>query len=608
MTPMKLPTESQWDQYSALCARLQPLSAPAREAALQALRVTGEADPQVLSLVVVHFALPPDPARSHTGERLGNFTLEEPLGAGGMGVVYRAQQHIGPARRPVAVKLIQPALLLTAGGEEAVDRFLAEIHTLVALHHENIAQIYDGGIYEDPHTHERLPYMAMELVRGGQALTTYARAHALSVPERLALFLRVCRAVQYAHEHRVVHRDLKPANLLVDNDGRPFVIDFGLAQICDAVLPGAHLAASGTPAYMSPEQLSDRFGPVSEKSDTYALGLVLYELLTEQLPYRVTPQMSFEELGQVITEATPPPLHQFGAEYSGELETIVALALAKLPATRPSVVVLRSRLERYVDKQLARPAHARSGNAAVLHDEPQQRDEAQGTQRPYRGVQAADMRPPSMTSAAGLRVLRQWVARYWRPLLSWLAGMFVVLNALQALPLAGVSVPGITGSAWQTGLGLLLFMLARFPRLARRATRVILGPPQPPPALPTLFRGPRPYGREDALPGRQREADDCWRRLRDVPFFILEGESGCGKSSLLNAALLPRAQQEFRVVACRIADDPVGKLRAALLQEPYLPYPAATSSPGGGDRARRPGEGQRSARPPGPTTAAVPVY
>jgi formylglycine-generating enzyme required for sulfatase activity/serine/threonine protein kinase len=548
------------------------LSASEREAALQVLQATGEADSQVLSLVAVHFALPPDPVRSYTGERLGNFTLEEPLGAGGMGVVYRAQQHIGPARRPVAVKLIQPALLLTAE-EESVDRFLTELHTLVTLHHENIAQIYDGGIYEDPHTHERIPYMAMELVRGGQALTAYARSHALSVPERLELFLRVCRAVQYAHEHRVVHRDLKPTNLLVDNDGRPFVIDFGLAQICDAMLPGAHLAASGTPAYMSPEQLSDRFGPISEKSDTYALGLVLYELLTEQLPYRVTPEMSFEELHQVITEAMPAPLHQFGAEYGGELATIVDLALAKSSATRISVVVLRSRLERYLEQQLAKPAHAHSRSVSVLHAEPERWDGQKGPPLSYQSVSALDMRPPSMTPAAGLRLLRQGVARYWRPLLSWLAGTFVVLNGLRALPFAHVSVPGITGSAWQTGLGLLLFMLARFPRLARRATRIILGPPQPPPTLPTLFRGPRPYGREDVLPGRQREVDDCWWRLRDVPFFILEGESGCGKSSLLNAALLPRAQQEFRVVTCRIADDPFGKLRAAFLQEPYHPSP-----------------------------------
>ena len=271
-------------------------------AALQALRATGQEDPQVLSLVVVHFALPPDPDRMRTGERLGNFTLEEPLGAGGMGVVYRAQQHIGPTTRPVAVKLIHPTLLLTAR-DETLARFLAEMHTLVTLQHENIARIYDGGIYEDPRTHEQIPYLAMELVQGGVPLTTYARDYALSWQERLALFVRVCHAVRYAHEHRVVHRDLKPANVLVDSEGRPVVIDFGLAQACDAMLPGAHLAASGTPAYMSPEQVSDALGTITDKSDVYALGLMLYELLTEQYPYVLPRDGSFAQWRQVILEA-----------------------------------------------------------------------------------------------------------------------------------------------------------------------------------------------------------------------------------------------------------------------------------------------------------------
>ena len=163
-----------------------------------------------------------------------------------MGVVYRAQQHLGTATRPVAVKLIHPALLRTAR-EEALTRFLAELHTLVTLQHEGIARIYDGGIYEDPHTHDQLPYLVMELVRGGLPITTYAKDYALSWQERLALFLRVCRAVQYAHEHRVVHRDLKPANILVDPEGRPVVIDFGLACAYDALLPGAHLVPPGRP-------------------------------------------------------------------------------------------------------------------------------------------------------------------------------------------------------------------------------------------------------------------------------------------------------------------------------------------------------------------------
>src|ERR671931_575882 len=105
---MSRPTKSQWAQFDALRSRLWSLSAAEREAELQALRAAEEADPHVLSLVALHFALPPDPARDRTGERLGNFTLEEPLGAGGMGVVYRAQQHLGPAQRPVAVKLIHP--------------------------------------------------------------------------------------------------------------------------------------------------------------------------------------------------------------------------------------------------------------------------------------------------------------------------------------------------------------------------------------------------------------------------------------------------------------------------------------------------------------------
>ena len=212
---MNLPTESQWARYSALCARLRPVPAAERAAALQALRAQGDEDPQVLSLVALHFALPPDPDRVRTGERLGHCTLEEPLGAGGMGVVYRAQQHLGPATRPVAVKLIHPALLRTAR-EEALARFLAEISTLVSWSTKALPGSTTAGIYEDPRTHDQLPYLAMELVRGGLPLTTYARDYALAWPERLALFVRVCRAVQYAHEHRVVHRDLKPANILVD--------------------------------------------------------------------------------------------------------------------------------------------------------------------------------------------------------------------------------------------------------------------------------------------------------------------------------------------------------------------------------------------------------
>src|SRR5712692_7885305 len=315
---MTLPTDSQWARYSVLCAHLRPLPPAARQAQLAAWQGTGAEDPQVLSLVALHYALLPDPDRDRTGERLGPFTLEAPLGAGGMGMVYRAQQHIGLTTRPVAVKLIHPTLLRTVR-EEALARFQAEMGTLVKLEHEGIARIYDGGIGEDPRTHEPLPYLAMELVRGGLPITTYARDYALPWPERLALFVRVCHAVQYAHEHRVVHRDLKPTNSLVDSEGRPVVIDFGLAAAYEALLPGAPLAISGTPAYMSPEQVAAAFGPVSAKSDVYALGLLLYELLTGQRPYVLPPDGALGQWQQIITEAAPPPLRQVDATYGEEL-------------------------------------------------------------------------------------------------------------------------------------------------------------------------------------------------------------------------------------------------------------------------------------------------
>ncbi len=180
----------------------------------------------------------------------------------------------------------------------------------------------------------------------------------------------------------------------------------------------------------------------------------------------------------------------------------------------------------------------------------------------------AAAQPPNVL-ATTLRRLRQRLARSWRRLGSGLAVLVFGAYGVQALDLAEMPIPGGTGRAWSLGLALLLFGLTRFPHLARRITRLILGPVPPPSGLPRLFRGPRPYDADEVLPGRQQECDDCWQMLRLAPFFILEGESGCGKSSLLNAALLPRAQRVMRVIACRLADDPFGRLCAALRQEAY---------------------------------------
>jgi TOMM system kinase/cyclase fusion protein len=211
----------------------------------------------------------------------------------------------------------------------------------------------------------------MELIREGLPITMYAQDYALPWSERLQLFLRVCHAVQYAHEHLIVHRDLKPANILVDREGRPFVIDFGLALACETLLPGLHLA-SGTPAYMSPEQVAPVLGTISDRSDVYALGLILYELLTGQLPYTLPRDGAVAQWRHVILEATPPPLRPYHAAYGGELEAIVSATLTKRPAERLSVAALRARLERYLQ------AHAPARDP-LRHDTHQAQREQTGT-------------------------------------------------------------------------------------------------------------------------------------------------------------------------------------------------------------------------------------
>lgn len=361
---MTIPTDSQLERYSVLWAAIARLPCKQRAAAVQALCDQGAEDPHVLALVRLRALLPPEADRVRTGERIGDIYIDELIGAGGMGVVYRGRLQVlhqqSTITRGVAVKLINPALLQSAR-ETMVATFVAELRALVALEaYEGIPHVYAGDIYTDPSTGEQLPYIAMQLIRGGRPITAYATEHALPVAERLALFLRVCRAVRHAHEHCLSHGDLKPANILVDSEGRPFVIDFGLARAYDALVPGAAVASAGTPAYMSPEQVSDAFRGVSpqsdadaldilQKSDVYALGIILYELLTGHRPYEVPHDGLFPQIRDAITGAAPMPLGQHRPEYQGELEAIVAHALAKHPAERVTVDVLRARIERYLN-------------------------------------------------------------------------------------------------------------------------------------------------------------------------------------------------------------------------------------------------------------------
>ena len=212
--------------------------------------------------------------------RIGPYTLVEQIGEGGMGLVFRAIQR-EPLRREVAVKLVRP----DRDSEYVLERFYAERTFLARMEHPYIAKILDAGT-----TDGNIPYFVMELVRG-TAITDFCDARRLTVPLRVALMRKVCRALHHAHRRGVVHLDLKPGNILVhDLDGEyfPKIIDFGVAQARDADTFGADSTFSdpwqgGTPAYMSPEQLGGG-ERLDSRSDVYSLGIILYELLCGVLP------------------------------------------------------------------------------------------------------------------------------------------------------------------------------------------------------------------------------------------------------------------------------------------------------------------------------------
>jgi serine/threonine-protein kinase len=270
------------------------------------------------------------------GRRIGPYVITSRIGRGGMGVVYLAERDDGQFRQRVALKLV-PRGLET---EHALRRFLDERQILASLNHPGIARLLDGGI-----TTDGVPYFAMEYVEG-TPIDRYCAERALDIDSRLELFALVCDAVQYAHQNLVVHRDIKPSNILVtDPDaahdaGRPKLLDFGIAKLLDESGPRDSTGTGArwlTPRYASPEQILG--APVTTMSDGYALGVLLYELLTGVSPYpreADTPSA----LEQAVCETDPPRPSsavsdpRVARRLRGDLDTIVLTAMQKEPSRR----------------------------------------------------------------------------------------------------------------------------------------------------------------------------------------------------------------------------------------------------------------------------------
>ena len=232
------------------------------------------------------------------GRIVGAYQLQTKIGEGGMSTVYLAARADDQFRKRVAIKLVPLAM----ASAEHLRRFRTERYILASLNHPNIARLHDAGT-----TEEGLPYFVMEYVEG-EPIDAYCDRHRLSIRERLELFRTVCSVVHYAHQNLVVHRDLKPSNVLVTEGGVPKLLDFGIAKLLNPELtspspqPTLTWHRMMTPGYASPEQVGGN--TITTASDVYSLGVLLYQLLTGHLPYRLedkTPQ----EIEHIVVSEEP---------------------------------------------------------------------------------------------------------------------------------------------------------------------------------------------------------------------------------------------------------------------------------------------------------------
>src|SRR5690606_13730838 len=299
--------------------------------------------------------LPPTAFDFESGDRIGAWRVLRVLGRGGMATVYLAERAGGQFEQLVALKVLD----VSRNFDALVARFAQERRILARLEHPNIARMIDGGA-----TRTGQPYVVMEYVEG-EPIDLHCDRLSLGFEERIRLFTHVANAVQYAHSHLIVHRDIKPSNILINGNGEPKLLDFGIAKLLDpeSSAPETRSALHPmTPEYASPEQV--RGEPLTTASDVYQLGFLLYHRLTGSSPYNVDRRnvaamvqaicqsQPARPSGSIVSEAaaargtTPERLRR---RLSGDLDTILLTTLRKNPARRyPSVIQLNEDLRRHL--------------------------------------------------------------------------------------------------------------------------------------------------------------------------------------------------------------------------------------------------------------------
>jgi hypothetical protein len=299
-------------------------------------------------------------SQSLVGRTIGRYFVAREIGAGGMGRVYEGVQD--SPRRSVALKVMRP-LVAT---REVLRRFEFESEVLARLRHPGIVQVYEAGILRDGD--EAFPWFAMEFIEGARPLGAFVKEQRLGLRERLRLFAEVCDAVHHGHQRGIVHRDLKPGNVLVDGEGHPKVIDFGVAKSTnsDVALTTLHTQVGelvGTLEYMSPEQCDGDPNAIDARSDVYSLGILLYELVCERSPYDLAGK-SLPSAARIVREQEPERPSVIRRSLRGDLEAIVLEAIEKDPARRySSAAALAEDLRRFVE---GKPVEARSPSRWML--------------------------------------------------------------------------------------------------------------------------------------------------------------------------------------------------------------------------------------------------